>query len=1210
MSSAPHVSRAAVGIACLGVAVGVGVSVAAQAARRQTKSSAAEVDHPLRQWSEKQVSEWLVRIGVSEQTVKVFRGEVINGSGLLDLSEQDIVLLSANAKDAEAILNALRCCPKGGELEAFLNDTQAMFVSLATERPKSSEELSRQLFRVLYAFKSFQLLPKEAQVSALLPMSRQVASALKLQPVESVRDTDECDTADGRSDGPKVPLSDEASVAHLLLRLRELFSAVKSGSALALSPDERIKRVSGMLRELQSIQQAASTHSESEQRTMIFSVSKTVGDLLRQMLELAKQENELRAGGVEMDKEGDEEDQSSGDNDIAEEGGIGPIVADLSKVFQFLTSSQFDSIPLSKRGAVVSMIVSDVDALKTRAESCDDAGKEEVLRELVVPLQELLASMQVPAPESASESFANVHGLLEDITSLIESPEFQQSTDVAVRQRVVEAVRGQLVRISETFDSLTDEERAVAEEMILPINAALKRATEGAEAGDANNDVATRIMGNIELVMQQIQQPDFLTIAADERARAIHGALITLSTSRDDAVSLGVSGNPLVVFIDELVGRLKVLSEHESDEDAEADDQSPEESSESIISFIHTLKKIHERVPLCRTKSELMPLMQMVERVITASDRCDVPWRDNAEAVAEVSGFLQDIQQFQAEHADDDDEVSAKERAETALAAIRENPPQSMEELLPFYNVLCSVCSGGVEEGIESVAALQSCIREAAERLQSSAADAGEEHLASNLMVMSNALRDEQLPESVLQEFESTLNQLSEHPLNPKLTRAIEIIRGQIEIQREALKDDEEEVSGSDNGEAVEDAEASIEADLQGEDSSKEPAKVDRHENVATKEEDTVVKDGGSPSAVKESMTENVVEDPSVLERDLSLFPRIEAHLALPPEKFATTCTPFDLSFIKLVLKRLSSSPSITDEALKARIRVTQERLAKQLGESGELETKPDTTQASLRVLATEKEMSNGSKGVNFLIRTESEAEEKPMDRQLMTELNDSAQVSEQPTKEDRSKWDGQSLAILLNDPENTKEERRSIGNELSVLDDALTQNGFDVVHASPSLQSRGSFEKMLRDAMKSNPSRLFVYNSSGKDSKTPELLKFEDGSSMSLGDVLNITEPAERTVVATCHPNRLDMNYRHDNHTGPSVAVELTPEAAAGLQSQRCAIFDGIFTPIVAQFLGNQRDQTMCPEDLMRWVVSTTSSSPCISGMRGGKAGQMGYFR
>eukprot|EP00796_Vickermania_ingenoplastis_P002350 gene2350-1479_t len=1314
------------------------------AAAKVGAAAGAVPEAPSSRWTEQQVADWLLRLGVGERTAAVFRGEMITGDRLLELSDQDIVLLSATASDAERILTAVRAAPKPGALEQFLKETQAMFVSLAAGTPSTPAERAKQLHGVLYAFKSFQLLPADAQASALLPLSRQVTAALALvqQAAESgaslpprdaaagpegtgmsperlqstVHQLDEMldkflmvarvglaqmpeDKAHdlkqrlleqaarveeisqsmpnsvgaplkqkcaelraalnrGPADGSTaVDGSEEVSMPQLVLRVKELFMALKDGEVTAMPPDARSKKLQDIREELHYIQEAANSQPESEHRTLVLSASKTVSHLAEQM-QVALGESGLPQKGA------GEVTYRQGENDENEEdGSLQGTVSGLSRIVDYLNSSEFDAVPLDRRDAVVMVVAQDIERLRGQVEASEEPGKEEVMQQLVLPLQSLVISFQsASANEEPSGSFEEVRSLLRDIYSVVTSSDLEGQPQEA-KDRIANAVRHQLVRIGSSLDTLSSTEKAAAEELILGINTALNQYAGSGEVSDASA-ASQRILGRVEDVMNTIQKPEFNTATAEERAQTINDALMTLVMSRNEAVELGAMGRPLVVFIDDMVPSLEAMAENqqgEGDEENEVEARrkvftaltslagelesrnaatqgvSPSEldhfhrirdatntmphkteeeratlqrfdhaltaagsqtqmDSASVVSFVQTLNKIKERVQVCQTTAQLRPLLQMMERVIAAADRCDVPWRENQEAAAAVAGLLEQIQHFQASHPEEDN-TSVRERIEASLASIKSRPPQTMEDLLPYYEVLRHACASGVEETMECVEELQQAIREAVERVQQQGAS---KELVSNLLEMSNALKEEDLPESVLAAFETTLDDVAAKPLTPEVSSAVATIREQIKLQRVRHAQDSCDVD-SEETHAEDD-----EADEPGKDSetSKEPSP---HTGSSGSPPGSVE----TPQSPVESAKRPAADDPSAtavevsqheretIERYISLFPRIESHAALPAEKFHSTITPFDLSFIKSVLRRLSSSPLVTDEALKQRINVTKERLEMLLGEEAKDEAPaPNAAKASapavpLHVAAHETQNAAGDKNVHFVIHTSEESGEHPKNNKLMKKLNREAQSSEQPSASDKSKWNGQSLAILLNDPNNNQDEMRSVGNELSVLDDALVNNGFSVVHASPALNRREDFEELLRGAMEAHPSRLFVYNCSGKDSDEPDKLTFGDGSSMQLGDVMDLTAPAERAVVASCHPNRLDMNYRHDEHMGPAVAVHLSPKAAESLQGRRCAIFDGIFTPIVADFLGaDHGNATMCPEDLMRRIVSEASST------------------
>lgn len=1231
----PEVSNRSLAVAALLVA---GIGSAAVADRILRRRRQEQVLRPSSDWSEKQVQKWLRSIGVSEGTVSAFRREGIVGSTLKRLSEQDIQMLSVSTKDSELVCGALR---KVGETDCignFLEQAQGMFAQLATRRVKTKEERLHQLQSVLYAFKSFQMLPADQQTAALLRMSKQVSEACNLAEESGENNGDEELDPSPASSDPGVESGRELGTAEnglptivsLMVRLRNLFAAVKEEMNSSESFASRLDRIREMDQELRVIQGEAQEADESDLRSTLLTVSSTVEKLLQQMAEIGEHEKELnRAGDTSMAGGAEGREGRS-----AEQRNLSATLGTLTAVFQLLKSTEFRNMSSADRAKAASEMLEKVLQSKAEIEAMPGVENERVLRDLVDPLLTILRNLEdVPTAREGdvSEDFLEIRRFLMELANVVNASDLKSEANDAVREQVLQSVNEHLLKVERMLSTLPREERAAGAKMIQTIRASLREAgcpltnSHSSVAGQQTvggnspgDELPKRIMADISGVVKFMQELPPLTLSnSEERNASLRGNLDLLSTTRNDALTLGAPGVPIVAFIDELTDKVyAILMEEQVEEvhDREAEEEDGKIDNE-VESFIQTLHHIRQAIPNCKTLADIKPLRDIMERLLTADDQCATHWWKNAAVVKEIAWLKEYIDKFVDEHKYDttqDAKVEGEgwDNLQVALQAIQQVPPQSLEDLLPYYSVLRGASAQGVGENHEaSVENLKSAALSAMRRIygvRDTTAVGGSQGLIDNLNTMSNTLCDPgAVSEVMIDDFQTTLNEIPTQPLSPKVKEAMGVIQNQIDLARDVLRAEEDN-----DAEAESDSERTTSEEWE---SQEEGVKKGSVSDSCAKEAVPITKlqresEENTQSGTKTRSVERA-EDPAVIERDLSLFPRIEAHVSLSPEEFATTCTPFDLNFIRLVLKRLETSSLISDESLRERVREAQKKLAAHLGESGEFPSEEKRGGNPLHVLATETETSSGEKGVKFVICTEAEAVKEKEDCKLKESLAADAHTSEQPSEADRARWDGQSLAILLNDPENTKEERKSVGHELSVLDDALVQNGFTVVDASPCLESREAFEKMLRSALSSKPNRLFVFRSSRKDSDKPDGIHFTDGTTINLGEVMEMTALAERAVLASCHPNRLEMNYRRDADIAPTVAVQLTPDAVAGLRRRRCAIFDGIFTPLVASFLEEERDRTMCPEDLIRSLVSATSSVPCVSGMNGGPAGMMGYF-
>lgn len=819
----PSVSNLTLSVATV-VAVGAG-SAAVAGCFLRSRDRGKET-HPTSEWSVKQVQKWLRFFGVNEGTVDAFRMEGIDGRSLRRLSEQDIMMLSVSAQDAELISKALRSAEEPDSVEKFLKETQAIFSQLAVREVKTEEERHRELQSILYAFKSFKMLPGEMQGTALLKMSRQVSEACNLPERTTVSVSDSPTSSlhqDVNLQIESVGIVPEeenglSTIVALMMRLRNLFAAVKEEIKSTEPITNRLDRIREMMRELQTIQERAQQAEDSPLRTTLLSVSSTVEKLLREMLELEREEKKFNNGENNTTGLTSEVECEQG-----ETVNLASTLGKLSKVFQSVRSNEFQNLSSGERQVAARELLKEVLQTKREVEAIPGEEKIGVLRDLVEPLLGILRNLG-HEPESQnngfSEEFQEIKRFLIELASVVNSPQFKLRSNDEVRQRVVMHVTEHLSNVEGMLNTLSDEERTAALQLIRAIYLSLREVNSevnsdssslapqtAGESESPRGDLPQQILADIQGVVKYMQEVFPETVQdAEVRKVNLHRNLNILSTARNNALTLGVSGRPLVVFIDELVEGLQNMSAGQEVEDVTEPLEKENEGAarKGIETFTVALKQIHQCLPECKDIADIKSLSATMGRVLSAADECDLPWRQNSEARNAMITLQEDVDKFLAEHkyeeggdAEDGDNEKWK-KLEVALLAIEQTPPQSLEELLPYYSILGGACAQVDEEECDKSAnGLKSAVLSELKRIYGASGGmpvGGSQGLIDNLNAMSSALCDPRSACSVmLDNFEETLNAVSTQSVAPAVKESISVIRNQILLMKSALRAEEVE---------------------------------------------------------------------------------------------------------------------------------------------------------------------------------------------------------------------------------------------------------------------------------------------------------------------------------------------------------------------------------------------------------------------------------
>ncbi|CAG9578005.1 conserved hypothetical protein [Leishmania major strain Friedlin] len=230
-------------------------------------------------------------------------------------------------------------------------------------------------------------------------------------------------------------------------------------------------------------------------------------------------------------------------------------VAQLEKIFDFLTSDELDQATMEERKKVAVKLRQRVEAIKADVAARDPQCT--LVTELIAPLQNLLSEMG--SNHAASREFLEITAPLSDVRRLLTSTSFQQLPH-AGKIRIARNVVPQLHQLTSAFSSLSKSERATAEELLRPINEVLLHLMHprGAATGSAQE-----VLDRLQAVMRTIQGAEFTTMSPTERSAWATNTVTDLGRLRADCAALGAEGEALLPIIERLRSQLTgLLPEH------------------------------------------------------------------------------------------------------------------------------------------------------------------------------------------------------------------------------------------------------------------------------------------------------------------------------------------------------------------------------------------------------------------------------------------------------------------------------------------------------------------------------------------------------------------------------------------------------------------------------------------------------------------------
>ncbi|KAG5499416.1 hypothetical protein JKF63_07979 [Porcisia hertigi] len=437
--------------------------------------------------------------------------------------------------------------------------------------------------------------------------------------------------------------------------------------------------------------------------------------------------------------------------------GIEAYVAQLEKIFDFLTSDTLERATVEERQRVAARLLQQVEVIKAGAAAHDPQGA--LITELIGPLQDLLSGMA--GSRVASREFLEMTAPLSDVRRLLTSESFQQVPN-AEKMRIARRLVPQLQQIASSFSSLSDSERVAAEDLMRPITEVLLSVMR-----DTNPDTGSaQVFERLQMVVRAIRDTGLTTMSPAARGAWAARTVAELDRLRLDCAPLGAEGEALMPIIGRLRGQLTGLlpvksgaADSEGPEDSgdvepthngdksEAQQQPDEELESSVWDTVRAMctelvsaEKSAAPVPLERLQGILRIMREAAEQPDISVEQ--------EEALQELGSLLRRQMGVNAKDSGgvaegDDNDGSSDDVAEATLPAFRRSL-QVLAEMLHDENVptaALAMVASKTEELIASADAVNinwredsrcaQAVRSILEALQQSRASEGDASLAT-----------------------------------------------------------------------------------------------------------------------------------------------------------------------------------------------------------------------------------------------------------------------------------------------------------------------------------------------------------------------------------------------------------------------------------------------------------------------------------------------
>ncbi|CAJ1029999.1 hypothetical protein, conserved [Leishmania lindenbergi] len=414
--------------------------------------------------------------------------------------------------------------------------------------------------------------PKDAEVlSTVQSLLRIIQEETRASQREAEADAQPA--ADEEGEEEKVPAAEDAdatggSISVIVATVQDVQATLQSEAFQCAPAAAKVELCTSLLQRVTALEDnlaALPPPAQAMVRDLLLNTKK----VLAVMMATAESEGGHGAEDLPAEDEADEEEQDSdGDAEAAQaerekseransSTGIETSVAQLERIFDFLTSDSLGKATVRERQQVASKLLQRVEAIKLDVAAHDTQGT--LIRELIGPLEELLFDMA--GNHSASPEFLEITAPLRDVQLLLTSDSYRQLPR-SEKLRIAGTVLPQLHQLTSSFSSLSDSERVAAEALVQPINEELLRLSRRCDLATGS---AQEVLNRLQAVMRSIQGAEFTTMLPAERSSWATNTVAELDQLRDCCVTLGAKGEEVLPLIERLRNQLSGLLPDRSD---------------------------------------------------------------------------------------------------------------------------------------------------------------------------------------------------------------------------------------------------------------------------------------------------------------------------------------------------------------------------------------------------------------------------------------------------------------------------------------------------------------------------------------------------------------------------------------------------------------------------------------------------------------------
>lgn len=939
----------------------------------------------------------------------------------------------------------------------------------------------------------------------------------------------------------------------------------------------------------------------------------------------------------------------------------------LEYIHNFLQSPAFQGSTFAKKLQVACTVIPQLQQITSSFANLSPAERA-AADELTRPINEILTQLS-KSRDAATVDPRDILNRIHKIMCVVQEPSFIEMTPEE-RSDWVNAALKELATIgadcanagpeSQTLLSMVQKLTSELSQLSLSPKASSTTPEDDTDAAEEPRD-DTGSKGIFEKMRQMSTALDVAKGKGKQiPVEVIQEMLDVVQCASEEGPTTAAQESLLMRFVDQLKNSIESLQGAPENATATPTINSVEDFKRGLIAILEQFTGGNSA-----TRHDVQQATQLLDRLLTAANCASVDWRSDEAAAKLVQTILVALQRTQEEEAKSSEASISNLCAvlSSAVESIKQHPPASRQELLPYASVLQLAQSAAnqlEEPEMQLIRELQAEVLHAMQAIvaEPPGAEAIDrpQSLNDRLLEMSENLRDEVLSPEKLTSYETAFEQLSKTVQgDPDYAEVISCIRQQIELQRllhqntQEEEEESEEEEGSEEEEDTEDTSSINAAKKVANCTEKAEVKEQENEegehepipsmqacaadangggdafNEDDDENETVTP--GESVAAKEYHNADYPEDvvPGGLENEVMLFPKIEDRLKVEASAFVASNTTTDIQNISKVLLHISSSSSLmTDEAFRTRVDAAKVRFLELLSHFKKSESPSCDAQASklLKVTCQHLPDTVGSKeGIReLIIFTDDDADASELTENcpaMQHMLKDANAHCTAAGLYDRNDWVGKSVAVLVYvaSPDEPATAENTGLAELSLLHEVLVQRyGFDVTSITDPHVNADSLMSLLRRINEqAAPKRLLLYFYTAPGSLTvsvPQSMTFADDSSLSYTAILRAIDSIERAVVCHCRPLQLDVQCRLADDVSSTMTVRVTKKAWEQVGRLRCWLYSGLFTPSLVELLSRDEKTTLCPEDFVNYAITTmTSAALQFGSFMDDKASSMPYL-